>query len=105
MDYLIHRFVESEELETQLDDCLREVAEERIVLVVLSRDGKAVAEMRPIPDPLEEVRSLLRDLSPAAFKRASEMRSRTSPLSLFTPVTNLGRLVSDAIIEDREDRF
>ena len=36
MDYLIHRFVESEELETQLDDCLREIVEERTVLVVLS---------------------------------------------------------------------
>ena len=44
MDYLIHRFVESEELETQLDDCLREIVEERTVLVVLSRDGKAVAD-------------------------------------------------------------
>jgi hypothetical protein len=104
MDYTIHRFVESEEVETHLDDCLREILEEGTVLVVLSRDGRPVAEMRQIPDPQDELRDRLRVLSPAGLRR-SELRSRTAPLSLFIPVTNLGRPVSDAIIEDREDRF
>jgi hypothetical protein len=105
MDYVIHRFVEFEEVETHLDDCLREILEEGTVLVVLSREGRAVAEMRRIPDPKDELRDRLRALGPAAFRTASELRSRSAPLSLFIPVTNLGRPVSDAIIEDREDRF
>ena len=90
--------VGARELKTRLGTYLRRVREGRTVLV--TDRGEPVAELRP----------LARDtnVSPALLKLSS-MRAVTLPvrksMAAFRPIESQGRALSDAVLEDREDRF
>ncbi len=90
--------VGARELKTRLGTYLRRVREGRTVLV--TDRGEPVAELRPLP----------RDTSvPAALLKLSSKRAITLPirksLTAFRPIQSRGRALSDAVVEDREDRF
>jgi antitoxin (DNA-binding transcriptional repressor) of toxin-antitoxin stability system len=68
-------------------------------LLVTDR-GEPIAEPRPLP----------RDTSvPAALLKLSSQRAVTLPvrksMPAFRPIQIRGRALSDAVVEDREDRF
>ena len=90
--------VGARELKTRLGTYLRRVREGRTVLV--TDRGEPIAELRPLP-PDTSV--------PAALLRLSAERAVTLPvrksMAAFRPIHGRGRLLSDAILEDREDRF
>ena len=87
------------ELKTRLGRYLREVRKGR-TLVITDR-GEPVAELRPVslggPGSTSEI---VRLVALGHVTRASR-----GPLAPFRPVRLNGRPVSEAIIEDREDRF
>ena len=90
--------VGARELKTRLGTYLRRVREGRTVLV--TDRGEPVAELRP----------LQRDARvPAALLKLSAKRTVTLPvrksMSAFRPIHSEGRGLSDAVLEDREDRF
>ncbi|MEO5898160.1 MAG: type II toxin-antitoxin system prevent-host-death family antitoxin [Vicinamibacterales bacterium] len=90
--------VGARELKTRLGRYLRRVREGRTVLV--TDRGEPIAELRPLtPDAR---------LSPALLKlsieRAVTLPVRKSMLA-FRPILSRGRALSDAVLEDREDRF
>ena len=90
--------VGARELKTRLGTYLRRVREGR-TLVVTDR-GEPVAELRP----LQADASL-----PAVLLKLSSKRTVTLPLrksmASFRPIQSHGRALSDAVGEDREDRF
>ncbi len=90
--------VGARELKTRLGTYLRRVREGR-TLVVTDR-GEPIAELRPLP----------RDASvPAALLKLSITRAVTLPfrkaMRAFRPIQSKGRALSEAILEDRADRF
>ena len=90
--------VGARELKTRLGRYLRRVREGRTVLV--TDRGEPVAELRPLPpDP-----SLPAVLLKLSGKRAVTLPVRKS-MAAFRPIRSRGRALSDAILEDREDRF
>ena len=89
--------VGARELKTRLGTYLQRVREGR-TLVVTDR-GEPIAELRPLPAD---------DSLPAALLKLSSKGAVTLPtgaLTTFRPVRNRGTSVSDAVQEDREDRF
>jgi prevent-host-death family protein len=90
--------VGARELKTRLGSYLQRVREGR-TLVVTDR-GEPVAELRPLPSD----RSL-----PSVLLKLSTEGAVTLPtanaLPAFRPVRHRGASVSDAVLQDREDRF
>ena len=90
--------VGARELKTRLGTYLRRVREGRTLLV--TDRGEPIAELRP----------LATDKSvPAALLRLASRRTVTLPvrksMTAFRPISSRGRTLSDAIVENREDRF
>jgi prevent-host-death family protein len=90
--------VGARELKTRLGTYLRRVREGRTVLV--TDRGEPIAELRPLP----------RDTNvPAALLKLSSKRTVTLPVRkamvAFRPIQSRGRALSEAILENREDRF
>ena len=90
--------VGARELKTRLGTYLRRVREGRSVLV--TDRGEPIAELRPLrPDTSV----------PAALLKLSSKRAVTLPvrkaMAAFRPIQSRGRTLSDAVLEDREDRF
>jgi prevent-host-death family protein len=97
-DYMERSVVGARELKTRLGTYLRRVREGRTVLV--TDRGEPIAELRPLP----------RDTSvPSALLKLSSKRAVTLPVRksmvAFRPIQSQGRALSDAVLEDREDRF
>jgi prevent-host-death family protein len=90
--------VGARELKTRLGTYLRRVREGRTLLV--TDRGEPVAELRP----LQADTSL-----PAILAKLSNKRAVTLPhrkvMAAFRPIQSRGRPLSDAVREDREDRF
>ncbi len=90
--------VGARELKTRLGTYLRRVRDGRTVLV--TDRGEPIAELRPLP----------RDASvPAVLLKLSSKRAVTLPvrksMATFRPIRSRGLTLSDAVLEDREDRF
>ncbi len=90
--------VGARELKTRLGTYLRRVREGRTLLV--TDRGEPIAELRPLPSD-SNVPAVLLKLS---SKRAVTLPVRKS-MGTFRPIESRGRFLSDAVIEDREDRF
>jgi prevent-host-death family protein len=90
--------VGARELKTRLGTYLRRVREGRSLLV--TDRGEPIAELRPIQADTSV---------PAALLRLSSKRAVTLPLrksmASFRPIQSHGHPLSDAVREDREDRF
>ena len=87
------------ELKARLGSYLREVRRGRTIVV--SDRGEPVAELRPI--------ALAKSGRGADFDRFVALghltRTSKAPLAPFRPIRRKGRPLSEAIVEDREDRF
>ena len=86
------------ELKTRLGTYLRRVRAGRTILV--TDRGEPIAELRPLP----------RDTSvSAALIKLSREGTVTLPVRkamlAFRPIQSRGRPASEAVVEDREDRF
>jgi prevent-host-death family protein len=90
--------VGARELKTRLGTYLQRVREGRTLLV--TDRGEPVAELRPLQADAS-VPALLLKLS---AKRAVTLPLRKS-MAAFKPIQSHGRALSDAVREDREDRF
>jgi prevent-host-death family protein len=90
--------VGARELKTRLGTYLRRVRDGRTVLV--TDRGEPIAELRPLP-PDTSVPAVLLKLS---SKRAVTLPIRKSMVA-FRPIQSQGRALSDAVVDDREDRF
>jgi prevent-host-death family protein len=90
--------VGARELKTRLGTYLRRVREGR-TLIVTDR-GEPIAELRPVQANTSV---------PAALLRLSSRRAVTLPIrksmASFKPILSRGRPLSDAVREEREDRF
>ena len=87
------------ELKTRLGSYLRDVRRGRTIVV--TDRGEPVAELRPI--------TRARSGSGAEIERLVALgrltRVSRTPLAPFRPIRRKVRSLSDAIVEDREDRF
>ena len=90
--------VGARELKTRLGTYLRRVREGRTILV--TDRGEPVAELRPLPADTTVSAALLK----LSSTRAVALPARTA-MSIFRPIRSKGRSLSDAVIEDRKDRF
>lgn len=93
--------VGSRELKTRLGTYLR-LVREGVTLIVTDR-GRPVAELRPVSPEHTDLDQRLYELA-AAGVVASEVAERRA-LQYFEPIAATGADASDAVIEDREDRF
>ena len=93
--------VGSRELKTRLGSYLRRVRD-GATLIVTER-GAPVAELRPIDPVTLALDDRLGKLISTGIL-THEVREG-APLLPFKPIVNRGRSVSEAVIEDREDRF
>jgi prevent-host-death family protein len=89
--------VGSRELKTRLGGYLRQVREGK-TLVITDR-GEPVAELKPLPRTGDEQSALRRLQALGSVTRQEDRR-----LAPFRPVRPRGPPVSDAILEDRDDR-
>ncbi len=95
----MRKLVGARELKTRLGAYLRQVIEG--TTIVVTERGEPVAELRPLRRARNEVeRRLERLVAMGLLTRKSKRR-----LSPFKPVRGRGPSVSQAVIEDREDRF
>jgi prevent-host-death family protein len=86
-------------LKTRLGSYLREVRRGRTIVV--TDRGEPVAELRPIALPKSGKDAALdRLVALGGLTRESKAR-----LARFRPIRHRGRLLSDAVVEGREDRF
>ena len=90
--------VGARELKTRLGTYLRRVREGRTLLV--TDRGEPVAELRPLQTDTSVPARLLK----LSSKRAVTLPLRKS-MPAFRPIQSKGRALSDAVREDREDRF
>jgi prevent-host-death family protein len=97
-DHMERNVVGARELKTRLGTYLRRVREGRTVLV--TDRGEPIAELRPL-SPDTSV--------PAVLLKLSSQRAVTLPLRksmvAFRPIQSRGRALSEAVLEDRGDRF
>jgi prevent-host-death family protein len=90
--------VGTRELKTRLGAYLQQVRQGR-TLVITDR-GQPVAELKPLHDPTDEDAKLERLKALGAVTRVERR-----PLAPFRPIrARGGRLVSEAIVDDRDDR-
>ena len=102
-DYMPKRPVQvgSRELKTRLGTYLARVRKGETILV--TDRGEPVAELRPIVPPAADATEAA--LEKMAAEGLITRPMRKGPLQPFVPIrTRSGRLASDIIIEDREDR-
>lgn len=91
--------VGARELKTRLGTYLRRVRQGN-TLVVTDR-GEPIAELRPIGSDVSGTEAVLARLeATGAVTRLARRR-----LSPFRQVVTRGRSLSDAVVEDRKDRF
>lgn len=91
----------SRELKTRLGTYLRQV-KSGATLIVTDR-GRPIAELRPLEGRGEQdLDSRLRELVALGVLSGDVRRP---PLKPFEPIVSRGGFLSDAIHEDREDRF
>jgi prevent-host-death family protein len=92
-----HDVIGVRELKTRLGTYLRRVRAGRTILV--TDRGEPVAELRPLPAD---------DAVPAALLKLSHAHAVTLPIRAamagFRPIRSRGGSLSEAVIEDREDR-
>jgi len=93
--------VGARELKTRLGSHLRRVRQ-GATLVVTDR-GHPVAELRPLDTGGTDLERRLAELEALGIL-SLEGRS-PAPLRRFAPITSRGRPASEAVSEDREDRF
>ncbi|MEM1182533.1 MAG: type II toxin-antitoxin system prevent-host-death family antitoxin [Acidobacteriota bacterium] len=93
--------VGSRELKTRLGTYLR-LVREGMTLIITDR-GRPVAELRPLTERDDLLHYRLYDLA-AQGVIGSEVSSRQS-LDHFEPIRSRGAAASDAVLEDREERF
>jgi prevent-host-death family protein len=102
MQVQTRKTVGARELKTRLGTYLRQV-QTGATLIVTDR-GRPVAELRPLEGPAEEdLDARLREL--IALGVVSGEVARRPPLEPFEPIESRGGSLSEAICEDREDRF
>lgn len=94
-----HRHVGARELKTRLGTYLRQVC--RGATLVVTERGEPVAELRPIPAGEGDIEKRLHELATLGILA----RENSGPLVPFAAIPNRGGLLSEAIREDREDRF
>jgi len=97
---LIPREVGSRELKTRLGTYLREV-QAGATLIVTDR-GRPVAQLKPLGADSGDLVQRLRELAAQGVVSAV---AQPCPLEPFEPIRYAGPPMSEAIIEDREDRF
>jgi prevent-host-death family protein len=90
--------VGARELKTRLGTYLRWVREGRTLLI--TDRGEPVAELRPLPPDTSVPATLLK----LSGKQAVTLPARKGTAA-FRPIQSRGRALSEAILEDREDRF
>ena len=90
--------VGARELKTRLGTYLRWVREGRTMLV--TDRGEPIAELRPLPSDTSVPAKLLK----LSGERAVTLPARKG-MAAFRPIPSRGRALSEAILEDREDRF
>ena len=91
--------VGARELKTRLGRYLRRVRQGRTLIV--TERGEPVAELRPVAAASTPVEARLDRL--VALGVVS--RRQSGPLPPFTPVRSSGKPASDAVAEDRDERF
>jgi prevent-host-death family protein len=91
------KHVGARELKTRLGTYLRQVR--RGATLVVTERGEPVAELRPLPVGATELHQRLEELAGLGVLA----RETGGPLSAFVPIAR-GAALSDAILEDREDR-
>ncbi len=101
MNVRSRKTVGSRELKTRLGTYLRQVRE-GATLIVTDR-GRPVAELRPVERYESSPRARLREL--AAIGVVSGEVAERVPLRPFEAIRSRGASLSEAIREDREDRF
>ena len=92
------RAVGVRELKTRLGSYLKEVRKGKTIVV--TDRGEPVAELRPIALPGGAEAAIDRLVALGYLTRTSK-----APLSRFRAIRLKGRPLSEAIVEDREDRF
>jgi antitoxin (DNA-binding transcriptional repressor) of toxin-antitoxin stability system len=95
------RTIGSRDLKTRLGAHLKRVRE-GATLVITDR-GHPIAELRPLDAGKGHLQRRLAELEALGIL-SRETRSR-APLRPFQPIVGRGRPASDAVCEDREDRF
>jgi prevent-host-death family protein len=94
------RTVGSRELKTRLGSYLKRVRNG--ATLIITHRGHPVAELRPLPAVEGD---LDRRLSELEALGVLSQESRSQPVQPFIPITSKGRPASEAVAEDREDRF
>ncbi|HYG62953.1 MAG TPA: type II toxin-antitoxin system prevent-host-death family antitoxin [Thermoanaerobaculia bacterium] len=95
------RSIGSRELKTRLGTYLRQV-QEGMTLIVTDR-GRPVAELRPYEPHDGDLEDRLYELD--ALGVVSWEVRENEPLPAFRPIISRGKSASEAVLEDREDRF
>lgn len=83
------------ELQARLDEYLLRV--HAGTTLILTDRGEPIAELRPLQDGLDQKLARLR--------AAGRIGGGSGRLKPFEPIQISGASVSDAVLEDREDRF
>lgn len=94
----MRKLVGARELKTRLGAYLRQVMQG--TTIVVTERGEPVAELRPLRRAGSQKERRLEQL--VAMGVLTKSKGRLSP---FKPVRGRGPSVSQAVIEDREDRF
>ena len=94
----MRKTIGSRELKTRLGTYLREVQEGATILV--TERGRPVAELRPVSLSSSEEEARLDELAALGL-----ITRGTGVLPPFEPIRVPGVSLSDAILEDREDRL
>jgi hypothetical protein len=71
--------------------------------VIVTERGRPVAELRPYEPAEGDLEDRLYELEELGVVRW-ELRER-EPLAPFEPIASRGRSASEAVVEDRKDRF
>ncbi len=95
----MRKAVGARELKTHLGGYIRQV--QQGTTIVVTERGHPVAELRPLPNKATGERGKLQELVHLGLVT----RSKTQALKPFRPVRSLGPTLSEAVLEDREDRL
>jgi prevent-host-death family protein len=93
------RYVGARELKTRLGTYLRQVR--RGATLVVTERGEPVAELRPLPIAPDDLSGRLQELAILGVVA----RETAGVLSPFSSIAGSGASLSDAVLEDREDRL
>lgn len=93
------QMVGARELKTRLGTYMRRVKAGETLVV--SERGQPIAEIRPVPKPVDEVEARLQRLAAEGFLTLATRRKLTP----FKPLKIKGPSLTQTLLEDREDRF